>query len=114
MAAFAEYEREVISTRTKAALAAAKARGVKLGSPKLNEARQIAYSNIRANAARFAANVLPIIHQLEADGVKTKTGIARALAERGVPTPRGGRWNHGLVSAILCRAQCAEWLALVS
>jgi DNA invertase Pin-like site-specific DNA recombinase len=60
-AALAEKERALIATRTKAALAAAKARGVKLGGPKLAEARQAAVERNMANADQRAANVLPII-----------------------------------------------------
>jgi DNA invertase Pin-like site-specific DNA recombinase len=58
-AALAEKERAMIATRTKAALAAAKARGVKLGGPRLAEAREAATASIKALADRHAANVLP-------------------------------------------------------
>ncbi len=59
-AALAEKERARISARTKAALAAAKARGVKLGGPKLRIARKNAVASIKANADRQAGNVLPV------------------------------------------------------
>src|SRR5271167_2816694 len=58
-AALAEKERAMISTRTKAALAAAKARGVRLGGPKLAKARKQAVASIKAIADQHAANVLP-------------------------------------------------------
>lgn len=64
-AALAEKERVMISARTKAALAAAKVRGVKLGSPKLKAARKNALATIKANADRHAANVLPVIHEIQ-------------------------------------------------
>jgi hypothetical protein len=63
LAAVAEHEREMISTRTKVALAAAKARGQKLGGPKLDEARILGRAALRENADRFAANTLPIVKQ---------------------------------------------------
>jgi DNA invertase Pin-like site-specific DNA recombinase len=50
----------MISTRTKAALAAAKERGVKLGGPKLAKARKSAVASIKALADQHAVNVLPV------------------------------------------------------
>src|SRR6185436_12359624 len=90
LAAVAEHEREAISERTKGALAAAKARGKKLGGPKLDEARILGRAALRTNADRFAANTLPIVRQIQSSGVTTLRGIASALAARGVPTARGG------------------------
>lgn len=58
-AALAEKERALISTRTRQALSAAKARGVTLGNPKLHVARKSALESVRAEADRYAANVLP-------------------------------------------------------
>ncbi|MET4041025.1 DNA invertase Pin-like site-specific DNA recombinase [Bradyrhizobium sp. RT6a] len=59
-AALAEKERALISTRTRQALSAAKARGVTLGNPKLRVARKGAVEAVKAEADRYAANVLPI------------------------------------------------------
>jgi DNA invertase Pin-like site-specific DNA recombinase len=59
-AALAEKERALISTRTRQALAAAKARGVTLGSPKLYEARESAVASIKAGADKHAANSSPL------------------------------------------------------
>src|SRR5665647_1065154 len=78
-AALAEKERAMISTRTRAALAAAKARGTKLGGPKLAEAREIAVAAIVAGADRLAANVVPIIREMQRAGVSTLRDIAEAL-----------------------------------
>src|ERR1700686_1522404 len=60
-AALAEKERALISTRTRQALAAAKARGVLLGNPRLSKAREVAVGAVKAEADRYAANILPII-----------------------------------------------------
>ena len=101
-AAMAEKERVVISERTKAALAAAKARGVKLGNPRLAEARA---PLMRANAevaARQSALALPVIKPLYEQGLSLRA-IARELAARGVPTARGGQWSAVQVSDILRR-----------
>jgi DNA invertase Pin-like site-specific DNA recombinase len=104
LAAVAEHEREAISARTKAALAAAKARGKQLGGPKLDEARILGRAVLRANADRFAANTLPIVKQIQSSGVTTLRGIAEALAARGVPTARGGAWTPVQVSNMMRRA----------
>jgi DNA invertase Pin-like site-specific DNA recombinase len=61
----------MISARTKAALAAAKARGVKLGGPKLKTARKNAVASLKANADRQAANVLPSSAKSKKRGVST-------------------------------------------
>jgi DNA invertase Pin-like site-specific DNA recombinase len=103
LAVFAEHEREVISARTKAALQAAKARGVKLGGPKLAEARRSGWASNKASADRFAANTKPIINQIEASGVTSLRAIARALNARGVATARGGQWTPVQVSNVLRR-----------
>jgi DNA invertase Pin-like site-specific DNA recombinase len=103
-AALAEKERSMIATRTKAALAAAKARGIKLGGPKLAEARKAAASSIKALAERHAANVLPIIREIQRAGGKSLHQIADALNARGISTPRGGQWYAKSVSNVLARA----------
>jgi DNA invertase Pin-like site-specific DNA recombinase len=56
-AALAEKERALISTRTRQALSAAKARGVTLGNPRLHVARKSAVEAVKAEADRYAANV---------------------------------------------------------
>jgi DNA invertase Pin-like site-specific DNA recombinase len=104
LAAVAEHEREAISARTKAALAAAKARGKKLGGPKLNDARILGRAANKANADRFAANTLPVVKQIQSSGITTLRSIAAALAARGVPTARGGAWTPVQVSNLMRRA----------
>jgi DNA invertase Pin-like site-specific DNA recombinase len=92
-----------ISERTKAALAAAKRRGVKLGGPRLAAARK-AFDKASSDIAdAFAANVRPIIKEIQASGVTSMRGIARPLAARGVKTARGGDRSDVQVAAILRR-----------
>src|SRR5437016_4841671 len=67
-AALAEKERVLISSRTRQALAAAKARGVTLGNPKLHKARESAVAKVQAGADQHAANVLPIIREAQKAG----------------------------------------------
>ena len=104
LAAVAQHERELIAQRTREALQAAKARGKKLGNPKLGVARKLAVAGNRAAAARYAANALPIIREIQASGITSLRGVARALAARGIPTARGGTWTPVQVGAILRRA----------
>ena len=103
-AALAEKERALISTRTRQALAAAKARGVALGNPRLHVARKNAVETVTASADKFAANVLPIIREAQKAGATTLRDIAAALNARGVATARGGQWHAKSVSNILERA----------
>ena len=103
-AALAEKERALISTRTRQALAAAKARGVALGNPKLHVARRGAVSAVKAEADRYAANILPIIREAQKAGATTLRQIAEALNARGVATARGGQWHPKSVANILERA----------
>jgi len=109
MAAMAEYEREQISDRTKKALAAAKARGKKLGwsmpsrrQEQLEASRQGVKSTI-AHADRFAENTLPIIREIQAAGITTLQGVAEALNARGVRTARSKKWFPATVKNILSR-----------
>ena len=103
-AALAEKERAMISARTKAALAAAKARGVKLGGPKLKVARKNALATIKANADRHAANVLPVIHEIQKSGASTLRDLAEALNARGISTARSGKWYAASVRNVLSRS----------
>lgn len=103
MALVAEDEAERISARTKAALAAAKARGVKMGGFRgyapTDEDRAQAAQAKREKAQR--PDLLPIIDAIRAEGVTSASGIARALNERGIPTSRGGKWQAVQVQRFL-------------
>jgi DNA invertase Pin-like site-specific DNA recombinase len=101
LAAVAQHEREMISERTKAALAAAKARGTRLGNPQLAKAAKRGTAAVKANARQFAGNVLPIIEEIERAGATSHNAIAAKLNERNVRTARGGKWTHVQVGAVL-------------
>lgn len=101
-AALAEKERALIAARTKAALAIAKLRGVKLGNPNLAAARDKGVVAIKANADKFAANVLPMIRAARESGLSLRA-IAEQLNSRGVKTARGGVWAATQVSDYLSR-----------
>jgi DNA invertase Pin-like site-specific DNA recombinase len=103
-AALAEEERALIAGRTKSALAAAKAKGIRLGNPNIDVARDRAVAAIKAEADRSAGNVLPIIAEIRKSGATTLRAIADALNARGVPTPRGGRWHAMSVRNVLARS----------
>jgi DNA invertase Pin-like site-specific DNA recombinase len=103
-AALAQKERAMISSRTKAALAAAKARGVTLGGPELAKARKAAVGSLKALADQHAANVLPVIREIRRAGASSLHQIADALNARGITTPRGGQWYASSVRNVLERA----------
>jgi DNA invertase Pin-like site-specific DNA recombinase len=108
MAVIAQEEREMISARTKAALAAAKARGTKLGGnrggPKVDPAQGRA---ARSRAADdYASQVGPIALAAwqGADGTSASYGhVAAALTARGIRTPRGGQWTRAAVRSLIQR-----------
>lgn len=112
LVAFAEHEAEMISERTKAALTAAKARGVKLGGDRgyrppapptgLDTAKATALRQRKADHAAFA--VLPVIERLRGEGVQSLGGLAKRLNELGQPTSRGGgEWTATAVKRALAR-----------
>jgi DNA invertase Pin-like site-specific DNA recombinase len=104
LAAVAEHEREMISHRTKAGLAAAKARGTRLGNPRLADASAIGRANHEVATARRDTNVPPIIRELQAAGFESRNAIAAELNRRGVKTARGSAWTQVQVGMVLSRA----------
>jgi DNA invertase Pin-like site-specific DNA recombinase len=99
-AALAEQERDFISLRTKAALSAAKAKGVTLGGLRDKTARR--NEAIQRNAAAFAGKVSGIVQPLRGAG-KSLREIAAALDASGVETARGGKWSAAQVLRVLER-----------
>lgn len=104
LAAVAEHEREMISRRTKEALHAAKKRGTKLGSPQPKKGAAIRSQVLQAKADRFAANTLPVIKELQAQGITSNKALARALNLRGIPTANKRQWYGATVKNLLDRS----------
>jgi DNA invertase Pin-like site-specific DNA recombinase len=107
-AALAEKERTLISQRTRAALAAKKARGEPLGN-RTNpiEAAATARAAQTANADAFAMNVLPVLDAIVAAGKTTLADIAEELNRRAVRTSRGGKWYASSVRNLIARRPAA-------
>ena len=104
-AALAEKERALIADRTRAALAQKKAQGTVLGNrTNLPDAQAKGVATNRKAADAFAANVLPIVRQIQGTGATTHRAIAAALNDRGVRTARGGVWHDSTVRNLLARA----------
>jgi DNA invertase Pin-like site-specific DNA recombinase len=110
MASVAELEAGLISERTKAALAAAKRRGVKLGNP--NGARALrgkqvgndaAVARIKAKASERAENLRAIVEDIRAHGITSVRTIADELNTRGILTARGGEWHPTTVVRLMER-----------
>lgn len=109
LAAVAEHEAKAISERTKAALAAAKARGVKLGGDRggLHVGRAIGIAHSlkarKERANQRAYDVGPIITELNSSGLSLRD-IAKELTKRSIPTPRGkSEWTAMQIKRVIDR-----------
>lgn len=110
MAAVAQAERKAISRRTKEALAAAKARGQKLGNPngaaslrRAGKGNQAGVQAITAAASSRAESLRPVIEEMRSNGIGSLNRLADALNEGGFVTARGGRWYATSVRNLLSR-----------
>jgi len=107
MAAMAEHEAKMISERTKAALAAAKRRGVKLGGDRgarlTAQARAAGRAALQAKAQERADDLAATVKELQAAGCESLRAIADGLEARGIPAARGGTWSAVQVSRLLAR-----------
>lgn len=110
MALVAQQERQFISDRTKAALAAAKARGVRLGNPngpaalrRAGKGTVAALEAVSSNADDRAERLRSTVERLKAEGVVSLAGIAEALNAQGIVTARGGRWHASSVRNLVAR-----------
>lgn len=110
MAMVAEEERRMISARTKAALAAAKARGVKLGGDRgrgtafTAETNGLGRAALQARSQARASDLSPVLAELRASGVTSLGRLARALTARGIPTARGAAtWTPMQVKRVVER-----------
>ena len=104
MAAVAEAEAKAISERTKAALAAARARGVKLGGPNILEAQRLARESIIKKADDLSAGLIPIIKQMVDRGENSSHRIAAELQRLGIKTARNKNW-HGITVLKMLKRQ---------
>jgi DNA invertase Pin-like site-specific DNA recombinase len=104
LAAVAEYEARLISERTKAGLASARARGVRLGKPEnLARGNHAAARLHAARAQAVAVRMRPVIESLQDSGVRSATGLAKLLNQRGHVTDRGCCWHPITVARLLRR-----------
>jgi len=103
-AALAQKERALISERTKAALRAAKAQGTVLGNPRLSEAAARGTAAGKSRADQFAANLPPLVREIQKAGASSLNAIADALNKRGIWTARGKEWTQVQVGLVLRRA----------
>lgn len=107
LASVAEHEAEMISTRTKLALQAAKRKGVVLGGDRGNcqaiyhKGAQVSAKVRAEHAQRRAADLLPVIEEVKASGAVTLRQIADALNQRGIATARGKEWSAMQVSRVM-------------
>ena len=99
-AAMAELEAAIISERTKAALAAAKRRGVKLGSPNPAKGGSVTGAQRASATAQVAPQAMPIINALRKAGQSLRA-IASALNEAQIPTAMGGQWHASSVRNLI-------------
>ena len=110
-AAIAEDEMRKISIRTKAALAAAKKRGVKLGrlranAPDIRQYQPAGAAAAAKKAMKFAEDVRPLVEELQGDG-RSLREIAGELNRRKIPAARGGVWGPSAVRNLLLRGEPA-------
>ena len=107
MAMVAEDEAQRISERTKAALRAAKRRGVKLGGNRgvtpTTRMRKLAAETLQRRTAARVADLAPIIKELQAAGKTSLRAIAAGLNDAGIPTARGSEWSAVQVRRVLER-----------
>jgi DNA invertase Pin-like site-specific DNA recombinase len=101
LALVAQRERELISERTRLGLAAAKAKGVKMGTP--NPQKAVAAMMMANKSARleFNSEISPIIGEIKSAGVQTLQGIADCLNRRGIPTRSGKTWYPTTVRNVI-------------
>jgi DNA invertase Pin-like site-specific DNA recombinase len=105
-AALAEKERRLIAERTKAALAAKKAQGARLGNPRnIASAGALGRATQVATADQFVAAFMPVVGAIRNAGAGTLDAISCARNNKGIRTARGARWHVSTVANLLARAR---------
>jgi DNA invertase Pin-like site-specific DNA recombinase len=108
-AALAEKERRLISERTKAALAAKRASGHRLGNPRnINEAGALGRTVQTSAADQFVIGLMPVVQAIRSSGATTLEAVTVALNQRGIRSARGGRWHASSVANVMARANRAS------
>ena len=105
LVAVAEYERTMISARTKAALESAKRRGPKLGNPRFNESLGRAREFRRVQSHQRLGELAVVVRELQRSGCHRLKDLANGLNARGLKTARGSRFTPTQVHRILSFAQ---------
>jgi DNA invertase Pin-like site-specific DNA recombinase len=108
MAAVAEHERQIIGERTKAALAAAKARGVRLGTNGV-----VLAERHKTEAAAYALEIRTAVARAIDSGALTTRQIADDLNRAGLPSRQGGRWHPASVARVLRRITEVDEMAQI-
>ena len=115
MAAVAQAERKAISTRTKEALAAAKARGVRLGGHRgnLQDLKKGPAKSAEVRSRQSFERAAKVRRQIDAvkaaQDASSLRQIAAGLNERGITAPRGGKWSAAQIKAVLERSEPARF-----
>lgn len=111
MAAVAELEAGMIGDRTRKALAAAKARGQRLGNPGNLRSQDLGRRNGQASRTRAAMvraqDLAPVIAEIRASGATSLRQIAAGLDDRGIRTPRGHAWSAAQVRRVEAKSSIA-------
>ena len=112
LAAVAEHEAKMISDRTRAALAAAKARGVILGGWRGRAGTCNDLARARATrtdrAVRLASDLRTTILEIQNSGAQSLCAVASALNQRGISAPRGGVWRAAQIKRVLARLEAVS------
>ena len=102
LALVAQRERELISERTKSALAQARKRGVRLGTKNPDRQVRLMMEAYKRDRQSFLNRVRPIVEEIKQSGVKTLSEIALCLTRRGIPTRTGKTvWFGSTVKTVI-------------
>ncbi len=101
LALVAQRERELISERTKAGMAIAKARGARIGSQNPEASVKAMIAGAKQAKTAFASKMAGVVAEIKSSGVETLQGIAECLNRRGYPTRTGKQWFPATVRNLL-------------